>query len=35
MNSVPHLIQIKPVPDNTDKEADGKHPSELHKPGHK
>ena len=30
----PHLIQVKPVPDNTDSEADRKESSELHEPGH-
>lgn len=27
-----YLIKIEPIPDNTDEEADGKHPPELDKP---
>lgn len=30
-----HLVQIEPVPDNTDEEADSEQPPELNKPGHR
>lgn len=29
-----HLVQIDPVPDNTDEEADPKQSAELYEPGH-